>query len=183
MKSEKKRTDMIAALREVGTYQRAAAMCGCDAKTIKRALSRLSGDEGPPLARRGPPTTTWSRCRDGMACRHRRAGEITSASSASSTPRARAQPWARSRGVRSTARATASPPCRLHAARRRARQCGVGLSPTLRVQPSLASWDSASKIPARMHSRPGREPAKPRTHRRKDVWHPATAKPSSVART
>ena len=39
--------DMIAAYREVGTYRGAAGMCGCDPKTIKRALVRLAaGDVG-----------------------------------------------------------------------------------------------------------------------------------------
>jgi transposase len=38
--------DMIAAFREVGTYRGAAAMCGCDPKTIKRVVARMSGDTG-----------------------------------------------------------------------------------------------------------------------------------------
>jgi transposase len=38
--------DMTAAYREVGTYRGAAAMCGCDPKTIRRALARLmAGDQ------------------------------------------------------------------------------------------------------------------------------------------
>ena len=40
--------DMTVAFREVGTYRGAAAMCGCDPKTIKRALARLAaGDVSP----------------------------------------------------------------------------------------------------------------------------------------
>jgi transposase len=39
--------DMSVAFREVGTYRGAAAMCGCDPKTIKRALARLA-EGGPP---------------------------------------------------------------------------------------------------------------------------------------
>ena len=40
--------DMTIAYREVGTYRGAAAMCGCDPKTIKRALTRVAaGDERP----------------------------------------------------------------------------------------------------------------------------------------
>jgi transposase len=41
--------EMIAAFSEVGTYRGAAAMCGCDPKTIKRALSRV---EEPAPARK-----------------------------------------------------------------------------------------------------------------------------------
>jgi hypothetical protein len=37
--------DMTVAFREVGTYRGAAAMCGCDPKTIKRELARLAGDD------------------------------------------------------------------------------------------------------------------------------------------
>jgi len=45
--------DMTIAYREVGTYRGAAAMCGCDPKTIKRALTRVAaGDERP--ARKEP---------------------------------------------------------------------------------------------------------------------------------
>jgi transposase len=40
--------DMTNAFREVGTYRGAAAMCGCDPKTIKRALARLEAGGGPP---------------------------------------------------------------------------------------------------------------------------------------
>ena len=40
MKTERERMQIIAALNEVGTYRGAAAMCGCDAKTVKRPLER-----------------------------------------------------------------------------------------------------------------------------------------------
>lgn len=39
--------DMTAAYREVGTYRGAAAMCGCDPKTIKRALARVAAGVVP----------------------------------------------------------------------------------------------------------------------------------------
>src|SRR3954464_9338306 len=39
--------DMTVAFREVGTYRGAAAMCGCDPKTIKRELARRAGDDDP----------------------------------------------------------------------------------------------------------------------------------------
>jgi hypothetical protein len=46
LKSARDRKDMTAAYREVGTYRGAAAMCGCDPKTIRRALARLkAGDQ------------------------------------------------------------------------------------------------------------------------------------------
>ena len=45
--------EMIAAFPEAGTYRGAAAMCGCDPKTIKRALARLAA--GDVLALRGEP--------------------------------------------------------------------------------------------------------------------------------
>jgi len=45
--------DMTGAYREVGTYRGAAAMCGCDPKTIKRALARLAAGETLP-ARKEP---------------------------------------------------------------------------------------------------------------------------------
>jgi transposase len=38
--------DMTVAFREVGTYRGAAAMCGCDPKTIKRELAHRAGDDG-----------------------------------------------------------------------------------------------------------------------------------------
>jgi transposase len=37
--------DMTVAFREVGTYRGAAAMCGCDPKTIKRELARRASDD------------------------------------------------------------------------------------------------------------------------------------------
>jgi len=37
--------DMTVAFREVGTYRGAAAICGCDPKTIKRELARQAGDD------------------------------------------------------------------------------------------------------------------------------------------
>jgi hypothetical protein len=37
--------DMTVAFREVGTYRGAAAMCGCDPKTIKRELARQAGED------------------------------------------------------------------------------------------------------------------------------------------
>ena len=46
MKSARNRMDMTVAFREVGTYRGAAAMCGCDPKTIKRELARQAGDDG-----------------------------------------------------------------------------------------------------------------------------------------
>jgi transposase len=39
--------DMTVAYREVGTYRGAAAMCGCDPKTIKRALARVAARDVP----------------------------------------------------------------------------------------------------------------------------------------
>ena len=52
---------MTVAYREVGTYRGAAAMCGCDPKTIKRALARLAGRRWAGRAQgAGPATTTWS---------------------------------------------------------------------------------------------------------------------------
>ena len=45
--------DMTIAYREVGTYRGAAAMCGCDPKTIKRALDRLAAG-GAPAVRKEP---------------------------------------------------------------------------------------------------------------------------------
>ena len=43
MKSARNRMDMTNAFREVGTYRGAAAMCGCDPKTIRLGLSELEG--------------------------------------------------------------------------------------------------------------------------------------------
>jgi transposase len=39
--------DMTVAYREVGTYRGAAVMCGCDPKTIKRALARIASGDVP----------------------------------------------------------------------------------------------------------------------------------------
>ena len=44
---------MINAYREVGTYRGAAAMCGCDPKTVKRVIEGAeAGDEAGPVGRR-----------------------------------------------------------------------------------------------------------------------------------
>ena len=45
MKSARNRMDMTVAFREVGTYRGAAAICGCDPKTIKRELARQAGED------------------------------------------------------------------------------------------------------------------------------------------
>jgi transposase len=45
LKSARSRMDMTVAFREVGTYRGAAAMCGCDPKTIKRELARQAGED------------------------------------------------------------------------------------------------------------------------------------------
>jgi hypothetical protein len=45
LKTERERMQIIAAFDEVGSYRGAAAMCGCDPKTVKRALERpVAGD-------------------------------------------------------------------------------------------------------------------------------------------
>jgi transposase len=44
--------DMTIAYREVGSYRGAAAMCGCDPKTVKRALAQLAGEA--PVQRKEP---------------------------------------------------------------------------------------------------------------------------------
>jgi len=44
--------DIIAAFNEVGTYRGAAAMCGCDPKTVKRALERPIAGASPKRAER-----------------------------------------------------------------------------------------------------------------------------------
>jgi transposase len=41
--------EMTNAFREVGTYRGAAAMCGCDPKTIKRAVARVAAGGMPPV--------------------------------------------------------------------------------------------------------------------------------------
>jgi hypothetical protein len=38
MKSVREKTDMIAAHKDVGSYRGAAAICGLDPKTVKRAV-------------------------------------------------------------------------------------------------------------------------------------------------
>ncbi|HEU5003125.1 MAG TPA: hypothetical protein VFW71_10150 [Actinomycetota bacterium] len=40
MKSAEEDMDLIAAYQEVGTYRGAAVMCGCDHKTVRRAVAR-----------------------------------------------------------------------------------------------------------------------------------------------
>ena len=59
--------DMIAAYREMGTYRGAAAMCGCDPKTIKRALARLAA--GEVRARRKEPKRNYDVVGDVVAAR------------------------------------------------------------------------------------------------------------------
>ena len=49
MKSARNRMDMTIAYREVGSYRGAAAMCGCDLKSIKRALARLAAGDTPAV--------------------------------------------------------------------------------------------------------------------------------------
>jgi transposase len=44
--------DMIAAYSDVGSYRGAAALCGCDPKTVKRAVERAQGTEPPARADR-----------------------------------------------------------------------------------------------------------------------------------
>ena len=57
LKTESERIHMIAAFREVGTFRGAAAMCGCDPKTIKRALAHR--DNQPQSARRRGRTRNY----------------------------------------------------------------------------------------------------------------------------
>jgi transposase len=45
MKSARERMDMIAAYSDVGSYRAAAALCGCDPKTVKRAVERAQRSE------------------------------------------------------------------------------------------------------------------------------------------
>jgi transposase len=59
--------DMTAAYREVGTYRGAAAMCGCDPKTIKRALARLAAGDVPAL--RNEPDRNYDVVRDVVVAR------------------------------------------------------------------------------------------------------------------
>ena len=68
--------DMIAAYREMGTYRGAAAMCGCDPKTIKRALARLAAGEVP--ARRKEPKRNYDVVGDVVAARvSKKSGKIS----------------------------------------------------------------------------------------------------------
>ena len=57
LKTESERIHMIAAFREVGTFRGAGAMCGCDPKTIKRALAHL--DDQAHSARRRERTRNY----------------------------------------------------------------------------------------------------------------------------
>ncbi|HZU72099.1 MAG TPA: IS21 family transposase [Acidimicrobiales bacterium] len=52
MKNERERMEIIAAFNEVGTLRGAAAMCGCDPKTVKRALERPVGAQPSKRAER-----------------------------------------------------------------------------------------------------------------------------------
>ena len=52
MKTEREDMDMVATFNDVGSYRGAAAICGVDHKTVKRALERASGDQ-PERAARG----------------------------------------------------------------------------------------------------------------------------------
>jgi transposase len=47
MKSARKKMDMIAAYTDVGSYRGAAALCGVDPKTVKRAVERAQATEPP----------------------------------------------------------------------------------------------------------------------------------------
>ena len=76
MKSARNRMDMTAAYREVGTYRGAAAMCGCDPKTIKRALARLAAGDVP--AERKEPERNYDVVADVVVARVRKtAGKIS----------------------------------------------------------------------------------------------------------
>lgn len=68
--------DMTVAFREVGSYRGAAAMCGCDPKTIKRALARLAAGDAP--AQRKEPERNYDVVRDVVAVRvAKTAGKIS----------------------------------------------------------------------------------------------------------
>jgi transposase len=68
--------DMTAAFREVGTYRGAAAMCGCDPKTIKRGLARLAAGDAP--TERREPERNYDVVGDVVAARVRKtAGKIS----------------------------------------------------------------------------------------------------------
>jgi transposase len=56
MKSAREKMDMIAAYTDVGSYRAAAALCGCDPKTVKRAVERAQRSEPP--AKSGRPRNT-----------------------------------------------------------------------------------------------------------------------------
>jgi hypothetical protein len=43
MKSARERMDMIAAYTDVGSFRGAAAICGCDPKTVKLAMLKAQG--------------------------------------------------------------------------------------------------------------------------------------------
>ena len=52
MKSAREKMDMIAAYTDVGSYRGAAALCGVDPKTVKRAVERAQRTEPPARANR-----------------------------------------------------------------------------------------------------------------------------------
>jgi len=59
--------DMTIAYREVGSYRGAAAMCGCDPKTIKRAFARLAAGDAP--AERNEPVRNYDVVADVVVAR------------------------------------------------------------------------------------------------------------------
>jgi len=68
--------DMTIAYREVGSYRGAAAICGCDPKTIKRALARVAAGDGPPAAKE--PVRNYDAVRDIVVARvDKTSGRIT----------------------------------------------------------------------------------------------------------
>ena len=52
MKAAREKMDMIAAYTDVGSYRGAAALCGVDPKTVKRAVERAQRTEPPARANR-----------------------------------------------------------------------------------------------------------------------------------
>ena len=52
MKSERERMDIIAAYNDLGSYRGAAAMCGVDHKTVKRAVLGQPAQSQTRAARR-----------------------------------------------------------------------------------------------------------------------------------
>lgn len=67
---------MTISFREVGTYRGGAAICGCDPKTIKRALTRATPDVAPAV--RKEPVRNYDGVRDLVAARvERTAGRIS----------------------------------------------------------------------------------------------------------